>query len=106
MKSPAIAMALFTGVRYPERLAGIMGLSCYLVLGATLDDERHPANQPTPIFMAHGSHDPVVDVRLGEETRKTLEARGYAVTWRTYPMPHSVSPEEIADVTSWLQRVL
>lgn len=100
------AMALFTGVRYPEQLAGIMGLSCYLVLGATLDDERHAANQPTPIFMAHGAQDAVVDVRLGEETRKALEARGYAVSWRTYPMPHAVCPEEIADITSWLQRVL
>jgi phospholipase/carboxylesterase len=100
------AMALFTGVRYPERLAGIMGLSCYLVLGATLDDERHAVNRSTPIFMAHGLYDPVVDVRLGEETRKLLEARGYAVTWRTYPMPHSVSPEEIAALTSWLQQVL
>jgi phospholipase/carboxylesterase len=100
------AMALFTGVRYPERLAGIMGLSCYLVLAATLDEERDAANQSTPVFMAHGTFDPVVDVRLGEETRKTLEARGYALTWRTYPMPHAVSPEEIADITSWLQRVL
>lgn len=100
------AMALFTGVRYPEKLAGIMGLSCYLVLAATLDEERHAANQSTPLFMAHGTFDPVVDVRLGEETRKALETHGYAVTWRTYPMPHSVSPEEIADITSWLQRVL
>jgi phospholipase/carboxylesterase len=100
------AMALFTGVRYPERLAGIMGLSCYLVLAATLDEERDAANESTPVFMAHGTFDPVVDVRLGEETRRTLEARGYALTWRTYPMPHAVSPEEIADITSWLQRVL
>ena len=52
------------------------------------------------------AHDPVVDVRLGEETRKALEARSYAVSWRTYPMPHAVCPEEIADITSWLQRVL
>ena len=100
------AMALFTGVRYPEKLAGIMGLSCYLVLAATLDDERQPANQTTPIFMAHGTFDPVVDARLGEETRKALEARGYPVTWRTYPIPHSVCPEEIRDITSWLKRVL
>jgi phospholipase/carboxylesterase len=100
------AMALFTGTRYPEKLAGIMGLSCYLVLAATLEDERQPANQSTPVFMAHGTFDPVVDARLGEETRKALEARGYAITWRTYPMPHSVSPEEIGDITSWLKRVL
>jgi phospholipase/carboxylesterase len=100
------AMALFTGVRYPEKLAGIAGLSCYLVLGATLDAERHAANQPTSIFMAHGSADPVVDVRLGEETRKVLEARGYALEWHTYPMPHSVCPEEVAAITSWAKRVL
>jgi phospholipase/carboxylesterase len=100
------AMALYTGVRYPEKLAGIMGLSCYLVLARMLDDERHAVNQSTPIFMGHGTFDPVVDVRLGEETRKALEARAYSVTWRTYPMPHSVSPEEIRDIISWLKRVL
>jgi phospholipase/carboxylesterase len=100
------AMALFTGVRYPEKLAGIMGLSCYLVLARTLDDERHALNQSTPIFMGHGTFDPVVDVRLGEETRKALEARAYSVTWWTYPMPHSVSPAEIRDIISWLKRVL
>jgi phospholipase/carboxylesterase len=99
-------MALYTGVRYPEKLAGIMGLSCYLVLARMLDDERHAVNQSTPIFMGHGTFDPVVDVRLGEETRKALEARAYSVTWRTYPMPHSVSPEEIRDIISWLKRVL
>ncbi|HJS22652.1 MAG TPA: alpha/beta fold hydrolase [Steroidobacteraceae bacterium] len=100
------AMALFTGLRYPEKLAGIIGLSCYLVLAATLDAERLADNQSTAIFMAHGSVDPVVDVRLGEETRKALEARGYALEWRTYPMPHAVCPEEIGDLTSWLKRAL
>jgi len=100
------AMALFTGLRYPQTLAGIVGLSCYPVLASTLDAERHAANQQTPIFLAHGMFDPMIDVSLGEEGRKLLEARGYSVEWHTYPMPHSVSPEEIEAIAAWLRRVL
>ena len=100
------AMALFTGLRYPETLAGIIGLSCYPVLASTLDAEREAANQKTPIFLAHGTFDPMIEVALGQEGRKLLEARGYNVEWHTYPMPHSVSPEEIEAIGTWLRRVL
>ena len=99
-------MALFTGTRYPEKLAGIIGLSCYMLLGATLAAERSAVNQTTPIFVAHGRRDPVVDVHFGEETRRLLEAAGYSVTWHSYPIPHQVSPEELAHVAAWLRRVL
>jgi phospholipase/carboxylesterase len=99
------AMALFVGLRYPERLAGIMGLSCYPVLAATLDAERQAANQETPIFLAHGTFDPMVDISLGREGHKLLEARGYPVEWHSYPMPHSVSPEEIQAIAAWLRRL-
>jgi phospholipase/carboxylesterase len=97
------AMALFTGLRYPEKLAGIMGLSCYMVLAPTLDAERHAANQHTPLFMAHGTDDPVVGMPLGQESCELIRARGYPVQWRTYPIPHAVSPEEIADIAAWLR---
>ncbi len=100
------ATALFTGLRYPEKLAGIIGLSCYVLLASTLDAERHPANQATPVFMGHGTLDPVVDVRLGEECRKFLESRRYALEWHTYQMPHAVCPEEISEIAAWLKRVL
>ncbi len=100
------AMALFTGLRYPEKLAGLMGLSCYMVLAPTLDAERHPANQETPILMAHGSEDPVVDASLGEETCQMIHERKYPVQWLTYPMPHAVNPEEIAAIAQWLRTVL
>lgn len=100
------AMALFSGVRYPEKLAGIMGLSCYMVLAPTLDAERHEANQHTPVFMAHGEYDPVVDVSLGSESCKLLADRGYKTEWRTYPMPHAVAPEEIENIGAWLRKVL
>jgi phospholipase/carboxylesterase len=100
------AMALFTGTRYPEKLAGIIGLSCYMLLGETLTSERSAVNQTTPIFVAHGRRDPVVDVRFGEQTRRLLEAAGYSVTWHSYPIPHQVSPEELAHVAAWLRRVL
>jgi phospholipase/carboxylesterase len=100
------AMALFTGTRYPEKLAGIIGLSCYMLLGATFAAERSAVNQMTPIFVAHGRRDPVVDVRLGEETRRLLEAADYAVTWHSYPIPHSVSAEELTQIGAWLRQVL
>ena len=99
-------MALHTGTRYPEKLAGIMALSCYLALATTLETEQSPANKATPIFMAHGRMDNVVHPQLGEDARRFLEKAGYAVEWRTYPMPHAVCPEEIEHIAAWLRRVL
>jgi phospholipase/carboxylesterase len=101
------AMALYAGPRYPEKLAGIMGLSCYLLLGGhRLAAERSAANQRTPVFLGHGSQDPVVAPHLGEEAKRQLQAAGYAVEWHTYSMPHSVNPQEVADIAAWLRRVL
>jgi phospholipase/carboxylesterase len=100
------AMSLFTGTRYPGQLAGIMGLSCYMLLASTFDAERTPANQFTPIFMAHGADDPIVPATLGDETHRLLAAANYAVEWHSYRMTHSVCPEEIAHIAAWLRRVL
>jgi phospholipase/carboxylesterase len=100
------ALALFTGTRATEKLAGIIGLSCYMLLGAKFAAERRVENLSTPIFLAHGTRDPVVDVSLGEETRVMLQEAGYPVTWQRYPIPHSVSPEELTHIAVWLRRVL
>jgi len=100
------AVALFAGTRYPERLAGIIGLSCYQLLAARFAAERNPANQATPIFLAHGTQDPVVAPALGEATYRQLQTEGYAVEWHAYSMPHSVCPQEVADIAAWLRRVL
>jgi phospholipase/carboxylesterase len=100
------AMALFTALRWPERLGGVVGLSCYLPLPASLAAEAHPANAAVPLFMAHGTLDPVVPTALGEGSRNLLLSRGYDVEWHTYPMPHSVSAPEVADLRGWLLRAL
>lgn len=97
------AIALHQGLRHPEPLAGILALSTYLPLSWTLDDEKHAANQNTPIFMAHGSVDNVLPEKLGLVSREALLQRGYGVEWQSYPMPHSVCPEEIADISRWLR---
>jgi len=104
--SQGAAIALFSGTRYPEKLAGIMGLSGYMVLAPKFDAERTNANQTVPIFLAHGTQDPVVALQLGEDTHQLLEATQYSVEWHTYPMPHSVCQEEISDIREWLRRVL
>jgi len=100
------AMALFAGTRYAEKLAGIMGLSCYLLLANRFAAERAAANQSTPIFLGHGTQDPIVAPVLGEQARATLEAAGYAVEWHAYAMPHSVCPQEVADIAQWLRAVV
>jgi phospholipase/carboxylesterase len=100
------AMALFAGLRWPERLGGIVALSCYLPLAATLPAEAHPANAAVPVFMAHGTMDPIVPSALGEGSRDLLRSRGYDVEWHTYPMPHSVCAPEIDDLRAWLTRAL
>ncbi len=100
------AMALYSGLREPERLAGVLALSSYMPLVATLEAEAHPANVAVPIFMAHGTVDPVVAMALGEASRDHLQSLGYDVDWRTYPMPHSLCADEVADIREWLLRVL
>ena len=104
--SQGCAMSLYTGLRFPAALAGVVGLSGYLPRAAALAAEAHEANRRTPIFQAHGLQDPVVALERGEATRRTLEDLGYDVTWKTYPMPHSVCPDEIADIRTFLAGVL
>ena len=104
--SQGCAMALHTGLRLPQRLAGIMALSGYLPLADRLTAERHPANAQTPVFMAHGTQDPVVVIARGEDSRDALVALGQPVAWHSYPMPHSLHPQEISDISAFLAVVL
>jgi phospholipase/carboxylesterase len=100
------AIALQTGLRYPRKLAGVMALSTYLPLAESLPREAASANRNTPIFMAHGTYDPVVPLVMGAGSMTLLTGLGYAVEWRQYPMPHSVCAEEIQDIGVWLHKVL
>jgi phospholipase/carboxylesterase len=100
------AMALHVGLRYAERLAGIMALSCYLPLAEVLATEAAPANRDVPIFWAHGVHDPMIPLAMAELGHRQVAGLGYPIEWHQYAIPHSVSPEEIADVARWLGRVL
>ncbi|MFZ1605693.1 MAG: alpha/beta hydrolase fold domain-containing protein [Rhodoferax sp.] len=104
--SQGCAMALHTALRLPHTLAGIMALSGYLPLADRTRTERQQANAHTPIFMAHGTMDPVVAVTRGEDSRDALVALGHPVHWHTYPMQHAVHPHEIADIAAFLKQVL
>ena len=100
------AIALYAGLRFPFRIAGILALSTYLPAAESLATQAHAANRDVPIFLAHGSQDPVIALSLSERSRAVMADLGYIVEVHTYPMPHSVSAEEIRDIANWLSRVL
>jgi phospholipase/carboxylesterase len=104
--SQGCAMTLLTGLRAPQRLGGLVALSGYLPLPDTTAAERSAANAGLPVFMAHGEDDEMVVPERGEAARDALQALGYAIDWHSYPMGHSVCPEEVADINRWLLRVL
>jgi phospholipase/carboxylesterase len=99
-------MALQTGLRHPERLAGIMALSCFLPLTDKVSAEASGANRDVPIFMAHGTQDPLIPLARARHAHDLLTSLGYRLEWHEYPIPHSVSPAEIRDISAWLQRIL
>jgi phospholipase/carboxylesterase len=104
--SQGCAMTLMTGLRHDEKLAGLVGLSGYLPLATTTAAERHAANAMTPIFLAHGTQDPVIPIARATASRDALLALGHPVEWHQYLMPHSVCAEEIGDLNRWLLGVL
>jgi phospholipase/carboxylesterase len=104
--SQGCAMALMTALRYPHRLGGAVGLSGYLPLAALTTAERSAANADLPVFMAHGTQDPIVPHARGAASRDALRALGHEVAWQEYPMPHSVCAEEIEALNAWLLKQL
>jgi phospholipase/carboxylesterase len=100
------AVTLQTGLRHPERLAGLLVLSSYLPLAGTLAAEASAANRDVPIFMAHGTHDEMIPLDGALRSRDRLLELGYRVEWHEYPMAHAVGDEEIRDIGAWLRRVL
>jgi phospholipase/carboxylesterase len=100
------AVSLYTSVRFPERLAGVLALSCYFPRESSFAAERAPGNDATPIFMAHGQGDTVLSLALGTQSRNFLKEQGYGVEWHEYPMGHAVCAAEITDIREFLFRVL
>jgi phospholipase/carboxylesterase len=104
--SQGCAMTIQTGLRHPEKLAGFLCLSGYVPLANLVAAERSPANQDTPIFMAHGRGDSVIQFHRAEQSRDLLKSLGYSIEWHEYMMQHSVCEEEIVDIGVWLKHVL
>ncbi|NMH63672.1 alpha/beta hydrolase [Shewanella salipaludis] len=99
-------MSLFTGLRYPQTLAGIMALSCYLPGGDKLPEGLSDANRDTPILQHHGEQDDVVPLFAASMAKDALLAAGYPLSWKTYAMPHSVLPQQLIEIGNWLTKVL
>ena len=100
------AIALYTALRFPQPLGGVMALSTYVPLAESTEQERSAQNQGIAVMMAHGEHDPLIPLQAAVESRDLLQQLGYRVTWHTYPMEHSVCGEEVADIGCWLSGVL
>jgi phospholipase/carboxylesterase len=100
------ALALFTGLRYHEPLAGIMGLSTYLPLHETLMESTHPANQKTPVLVAHGEEDSLVPMHFAIHTKEFLTRCDYNLDYKLYPIGHTLCPEEVLDISRWLQTIM
>ncbi len=100
------ALALYAGLHFPEKLAGILALSTYIPIAESWQPAQLQANHSTPIFMAHGIADPILQLQIGEFSKNHLLSMGYHVDWHTYPMGHSVCPQEIQDIAHWLAKVL
>ncbi len=100
------AVALSAGLRFPRQLAGLLALSTYLPFPARLGAERSSANAGVPILMCHGRMDPIVEIGMGLEARAALEAQGYPVEWREYPMEHEVCAAELEEIGRWLTQRL
>jgi len=104
--SQGAAIALTTGLRYPQKLAGMMALSGYLPDADAVFQQAASANKTTPIFIAHGTDDPILPYSVGEKTAHLLQQHAYPVSWHSYPMPHTVCEKEISDINRWLQQAL
>jgi phospholipase/carboxylesterase len=100
------AIVLQTALRYPKKLAGVMALSTYLPLRATLEAEKNAANAGIPIFMAHGAYDEIIPIQRAQQSRDLLQQLQFPVEWHEYPMPHSVCGEEVRDISAWLTKLL
>ncbi len=100
------AITLHCGLRYSERLAGLLALSTYLPLPDRLSNEASNINRDIPIMMMHGEYDPLIPVTAGRQSCEFLKQAGYDVSWKTYPMPHAVCAEEIGDISVWLNERL
>lgn len=98
------AMALYTGLCYPKRLAGIIALSCYLPIADEFEKNRSEANNNTPIFLAAGEIDPVVPIHFSRQSKRKLLSLNYQIAWHHYPMEHQVCPQEVADLQAWLEK--
>ena len=104
--SQGCAMALLTGLLHRERLGGIAGLSGYLPLADRVASERSEAGRSTPVFLAHGWQDEVIEFARSQKSAQALRALGCEVEWHEYPIGHSVCMEEIRDLNAWLLKVL
>ena len=104
--SQGAAIAYMAGFCKAQPLGGVVALSGYLPSLALFERVTQPVNQNTPVWIAHGHYDDVVDVELGAQAFDYLQLNGYKVQWQTYPIDHTVSPNELREMGHFIAKVL
>ena len=99
-------VALHLGLRFGQRLAGILAMSTYMCSPENLKEQASDANRLVPIMQCHGTDDEMVPLFMGEKAKSTLQENNYTVDWRTYPMQHNVCPQQVGDIAQWINSVL
>ncbi len=100
------AVALHTALQSSHSLAGIICMSTYLGADSIFQSQHRPINQNIPIFWGHGTYDAVVPLALAETSIETLNENNYKVELKTYPMEHSLHPDEVSDISEWISVLL
>lgn len=103
--SQGAVIAMMAGLNFPTRLGGVIALSGYLPMAEEVLAHASAANKDIPIFVAHGTEDPIVPYALGKATYAALTQANYSVTWRSYAMPHTVTAQEIQDISTWMKHI-
>lgn len=104
--SMGAAMALFTGLRQPQPLAGVIALSGYLPLASSLPAEITEGGRRTPVFMGHGAFDDVVNPLAAQAGAKLIESLAETLIWREYNMEHTLCPDEMTHIAQFMQAAI
>jgi phospholipase/carboxylesterase len=95
-------LAYEMALRDPARFAGLIALSSWLPAELADAFPLKPELENFPVFVSHGTQDPMIPIARAQESRDRLLKRGVALTYREYEVEHGIAPEALRDLVGWL----